>query len=126
MPDSPDESLAGVLRALEGLLLSPAVRGSFARAEALLAADCLEIGSSGCVYDRDEILAALAAAGEVRIEIRDFEARMVSADIALASYRSVKCGPGGGETHALRSSLWRRKGEEWELVFHQGTPVEVR
>jgi ribonuclease HI len=34
----------------------------------------------------------------------------------LATYRATS-----GQRTSLRSSLWRRDGGTWQLVFHQGT-----
>jgi hypothetical protein len=28
-----------------------------------------------------------------------------------------------GAVHSLRSSIWRNRGEQWQMVFHQGTLI---
>jgi Domain of unknown function (DUF4440) len=48
-----------MLRQLEERLLAPDVRGSPAAADARLGDDFVEFGSSGTVYDKASILAAL-------------------------------------------------------------------
>ncbi|NLU42649.1 MAG: DUF4440 domain-containing protein [Firmicutes bacterium] len=53
----------------------------------------------------------------------DFEARQIGPDVVLLTYRAaVRDRDMGRTTWTLRSSLWRRRDDEWQLVFHQGTP----
>jgi hypothetical protein len=30
-----------------------------------------------------------------------------------------------GSRAALRSSIWKRDGDRWQMLFHQGTPTDV-
>ncbi len=122
------EGLAATLRRLEADLLRPKIRGSTVELEARLAPDFLEFGSSGRVYDRAAIVALLAAeTAEGRApasRIEGFSVRLLAADVALATYRSVRAGAEAGPpAGALRSSIWRRGGGAWRMVFHQGTPT---
>lgn len=83
----------------------------------LLSEDFVEIGSTGHVYDRAQMLAVLESAPPREIRIEDFGARLLAPDIALATY----CADG-----SLRSSIWVRGAGEWRIVFHQGTPSSPR
>ncbi len=125
-----DIALAAHLRRLEEEILRPEVRRSRAALEELLAPDFVEIGRSGRVFDREEIVVALAsedagsAASVARVE--DFAVRLLAPGVALATYRSLHEDPASREvpTVARRSSIWRRDADgAWRMAFHQGTPV---
>ena len=120
-----DPDFVAALLALEQELLRPEVRASRAALEALLAADFIEIGRSGRVYDREGIIGALAgeAPGDrAAARIEAFGVRFLAPGIALATYRTVGDGPGGA-AGARRSSIWRRDADgAWRMTFHQGTP----
>jgi len=122
-----DPGLAAHLRRLEEELLRPEVRASRAALEALLATDFIEIGRSGRVYDREGILAALAAEGagatpDLRVE--GFSVRVLAPGVALATYRSMAEDAAGGRPRVtLRSSIWRHEDDRWRMAFHQGTPA---
>lgn len=122
-----DAGLTGHLRSLEEELLRPEVRASRAALEALLAADFVEIGRSGRLYDREAIVAALAAEGGARRDVRveAFSVRVLAPGIALATYRSVgEGGAGASPSVALRSSVWRLEADgAWRMTYHQGTPA---
>jgi hypothetical protein len=110
------ETLAREIRLLEEKLLSREVRASVSELDRLLADDFVEIGSSGRMYSKTEIVRALLAdpnpPGEPRLE--DFRLVTVTPDVALATYRYAK---------SLRSSLWRKEERGWRMLFHQGTPA---
>ncbi len=114
------EALATHLRELENHLLQPSVRENSHAAGDLIAPDFREIGRSGKVYDRTQILDAMVAEPLAeKLVVEAFEARELAPNVVLATYRC-------GET--LRSSIWRMEGERWQIVFHQGTasPKESR
>jgi hypothetical protein len=112
------------IQALEERLLDRRVRASPSLLGELLADDFLEFGSSGRVWTRQEILAALRAEPAVRFTIRDFRVRRVARDAALATYRArAEPGSGGSPQASLRSSLWVWRVDRWQIVFHQGTPT---
>ena len=114
MTDSSE--LVNHLHGLEMRLLDPRVRGSPDLLEDLLAADFVEFGSSGRVYDKPMVVEALRQdpGFDGPRTISDFSARPLSNSIVLVTYRI-------SETGTLRSSIWRRDGERWSMVFHQGT-----
>jgi ribonuclease HI len=119
-----DPELADHLKTREESLLDPAVRRDPARVAALLAEDFQEIGSSGRVWTREQILDLLASEPTQTLSMEDFECRRIAEGVALVCYRSVRIDP---DTHervtALRSSLWTEKSSQWHLRFHQGTRV---
>jgi len=112
-----------VRRAVEGEqdLLRPEVRRSADRAGALLHPGFTEVGASGRLWSRAEILAAMAGElslqGEV-VQVRDLHGQRVADDVVHLTYVTDVAG-----RVARRSSVWRRTGDGWRLWFHQGTPL---
>jgi len=117
-----DEEIGEELRELEERLLQPDFRRSRPAVSALLADDFVEYGSSGRIFDKQQILDLLGSEPEQHIAIAQFEARPLSADIVLVTYRSIRPDrpPEPGATF-LRSSLWVRREGRWQIVFHHGT-----
>ena len=99
--------------ALELSLLDPDVRRSPERVQRLLHPDFREFGLSGA-WDRDAIVAALAADPGTGWSATGVEAREIAAGVVLVTYRAAG---------SLRSSLWVEGPEGWQLRFHQGTPA---
>jgi hypothetical protein len=119
------ESLHEQLRHLEAQLLDPEIRTSPAALDGLLAGDFVEFGSSGHVYDKPQIIASMQRGSGPRYTMRDFQARLLGPGVALATYRSIRSGPGGTPTqHALRCSIWKFEDGRWRVTFHQGTPTQ--
>jgi hypothetical protein len=122
-----DAALRDEIRRLEEHLLDPRVRASRGEIEALLGEEFVEIGSSGRVFDRDAVIAALVDESGVAFALSDFRATRVAADVVFATYRATaRVAPSGTARHSLRSSLWVRRAERWRMVFHQGTPTSVK
>ena len=115
--------LSEVLLELEMGLQDPALRRNAAELEGLLAQDFREFGSSGRVFSRDEIVQALGAETPVRFQMEEFAVEMVSAEVALVTYRARTERAGRPVVFSLRSSLWRWRESAWEMVFHQGTKI---
>jgi hypothetical protein len=118
------DSLELQIRELEERLLDPRVRKEVKEVAALLADDFVEFGGSGKVYDKDKTLHALATETGASHEIQDFRITILGADVVLATYRAVLFDPyDGRDVHSLRSSIWKRVNDRWQIVFHQGTPA---
>jgi hypothetical protein len=108
---------------LEQALLQPEVRRSAARLDDLLADGFREIGSSGRMFTRADILEALPAeSGAAVFSMSDFEIVQLSADVVLATYTVTKT-VDARTTRSLRSSIWQRSAGGWRILFHQGTNV---
>jgi hypothetical protein len=119
------------LLSLEEKVLDPEVRRSRYRVARFLADSFVEIGASGCRYDKPQILDALAAeyldGPPAQREIQDFSARWIAADVAMTLYRIVWRSPSDGmAAHSLRSSAWKILDGRWQMIFHQGTPTAPR
>lgn len=118
-----DERLIQELLKLELELMDPKRRRDPATLAHLLTEDFLEFGKSGRTFNKTEILAAIAnpAAGQIEtLQVEDFQARMLASNCALTTYRINVRAPG---ISSLRSSIWIRSTNGWQMCFHQGTVV---
>jgi ribonuclease HI len=122
MPRDTEDAIAEHLLRNERALLDPAVRRDRARVSALLAADFVEIGSSGRLWTRDEILDSLSVEEFRSQRIEDYTCRQIADGVILASYRTERTDTTTGErSSTLRSSIWTKEPNGWLLRFHQGT-----
>jgi hypothetical protein len=118
-----DTALAAELEALERALHAPQVRAQRERLAALLDEDFSEIGSSGRCYGRDAALQEIPLErAQVLIESDQYAVWVFAEGLAQVRYRCRHHVDGQAQRWVLRSSLWRRHGDGWRMVFHQGTP----
>jgi hypothetical protein len=123
--DAPKESRiteAGILpksiEALERSLLDPYVRQSTEKLNKLIADDFFEFGSSGKVYNKQD---CIKPDEDLRkFVVSNFKIKELSKDVTLATYKTTEDG-----IASLRSSIWKRYGDEWKMIFHQGTKCGV-
>ena len=112
------------IRDLETQILTPKIRASRVTMANMLSDDFIEFGSSGQIYDKEEIIEALACTTMGSSSLQDFSLLHLSANIILATFRVVREGEQEtSSTHSLRSSIWRLENDTWKLVFHQSTLV---
>jgi hypothetical protein len=105
-------------------LLRPAVRRDPNRVAALLTEDFFEIGASGRVWTRDEILDSLVSEAYSAPVIEDFACQQLVKDVVLVTYRAMRSDEETGQRSVtLRSSIWMKKPGKWQMRFHQGTRV---
>lgn len=127
--DSPKESRiteAGILpksiEELERSLLFPSVRQSTDQLNKLIADDFFEIGASGKIYDKKSILSRLpleqndAPLGKVI----NFETYQISENLIRANYTLEE-----KTRRTLRTSIWKRQHNNYQMIFHQGTKCEI-
>jgi hypothetical protein len=82
-----------------------------------------EVGASGRLYSREDVLGIL----EARIakpsteiwETSDAGIRELGADFFLLSYTLMQ-----GKRKTRRTTIWHRVAHSWKAVYHQGTIVE--
>jgi hypothetical protein len=121
-PMEPESALADRIRALEERLLQSDVRNSPQELDRLLANDFVEFASDGRAYDKREVIEALQREDAFRRSLTDFRLRVLADDVAIATFRVIREDVRTGESvQSLRSSIWRRGVNEWQVVFHQGT-----
>lgn len=100
---------------LERSLLTEEVRTDPSRVAALLHPEWCEIGASGRLWSRAELLSSIGPLAEPA-ELELIEAQRPAPDQVLLLWRSITDG-----RSTLRSSLWVRSDTDWVQRFHQGT-----
>ena len=97
--------------------------------ESMLVEDFFEIGASGRLYERERVIETVVDRYErddpgVLNEVEEFAVREIGAHLFIATY--VLHQPDG---HARRTSrratVWTNATGHWQVVYHQGTIVEV-
>jgi hypothetical protein len=119
-----NELVESQLRKLETDLLQPEVRRSPEALSSLLAEEFCEFGSSGRTYTKQAIIDYLPTQSPLGVSIDDFSVTILAAGVALVKYRAARRSQSvPGESISLRSSLWVRRDNRWQMIFHQGTKV---
>ena len=118
----PPAALADYIQELEEQLLRPNTRRSRNALEHLLASDFVEFASDGNAYDKVGVIEALQHESVFLRSISGFRLALLSDDVVLATYQVTRQSADAGEAvSSMRSSIWIRRNERWQLVFHQGT-----
>jgi hypothetical protein len=111
------------LRRREPIFHRPEFLTSQAALEAMTAADFWEVGASGRRYSRDYVLETVAerltdSALKDEWQSEDFHCRELATDVYLLTYTLKQ-----GARTTRRATIWQRRGQDWQAVFHQGTVV---
>lgn len=105
---------------LELELLDPVRRADADRLEALLADDFVEVGRSGRVWQRHDIIAELAAdPSMLDVLVGELAGQLVGPGLVMVRYTTER---DADTVH--RTGWWRREGSGWRCWFHQATIVE--
>lgn len=122
IPKLSDEDKKILLRLEEELWIEE-TRFDIPYMERVLAADFFEFGRSGRTYRREDTLSVPRQSIDAVIPLPDFDARLLTEDIAQVIYNS-KVTYDGVVEKGRRSSIWLRTLNGWVLKFHQGTPYD--
>jgi len=104
---------------LEKELHQPDTRKSKERLHTLLADSFVEFGQSGNVYNKKDIIEHLLESPTVTFHASNFAVKELSSEIVLITYRTEK-----DNMRSLRSSIWQKIDDNWQMIFHQGTPTK--
>lgn len=116
--------LAAHLLDLEHQLQRQDVRADAAALRRLIAEDFVEFGVSGTIWERETVIEALHGESFSPREIRDFRLHPLAEGVVLVTYRGHRFAtPDRPAADSLRSSIWRLHAGQWQMAFHQGTPV---
>ena len=122
-----DPSLADVLKDLEQrepIFHRPEFGVTRRAFEEMTDADFWEVGASGRRYSREYVLNVLtqrhSQPHEDVWETREFHCTRLSADTFMVTYTLVQ----NASRTTRRMSIWRRQGDDWKALYHQGTVVE--
>jgi hypothetical protein len=112
------------LLALEPIFHKPEFGTRRADYAAQTAEDYWEVGASGRIYDREGILDGLVQRGKVPGDenwiVSDVRCRDLGADTYAFTYQLDQ---GGRLTR--RVTIWRRRADGWEALYHQGTLIQA-
>ena len=106
------------LSRLEIELVSPETRANVGRLAELIHDRFEEIGASGRIYNKDELLESLPKQPGPTYELSSFRFEEIGEDHVLLKYESRVAGK-----RALRSSIWVKESGSWKLLHHQATVV---
>ncbi|HEY6447291.1 MAG TPA: DUF4440 domain-containing protein [Acidobacteriaceae bacterium] len=111
------------LRRLEPIFHTSAFGATIEQLDARMASGYFEIGASGRRYSRAFILKTLESrppvdAAEAGWERADFAVQALGPDTFHVTYRLRQ-----GHRITRRSTIWRRNGGAWQILYHQGTIV---
>ena len=117
-----DEHVLCELMAREPIFHRPEWSTARADDERMTAPDYWEVGASGKVYLRDHVLALLehrrlAGLPDEMLEPTGFACRRLGPDCWLLTYHLVQ----GDARRTRRATIWERAGNQWRIVYHQGT-----
>lgn len=114
-----------LLEKLELELLQPKTRKSVERLNELLTEDFLEIGMTGKPFTKKDILEILPKSDGSNYQATDFEAKEIAPNTILLVYKaSVNNTKTGETTQTHRSSIWQKRNDNWQMIFHQGTIIK--
>ena len=80
-----------------------------------------EVGASGRTYEREYVLGELQRRSQLpreKWQATNFACREIATDNYLLTYTLAQ-----GDRLTRRSTIWRRTGSGWKILYHQGTVV---
>ena len=123
-----DEIVSKQVIDLELALLTPEVRRSAQKISELLADDFVEFGMFGKKYTKQDFVESLPNAKEEEFErykALDFEAKEIASDTVLLTYKaSIEFLKTNETIWTLRCSIWQKRVNDWQMIFHQGTVIK--
>jgi hypothetical protein len=108
---------------LEKQLHSFETRSNDQKLATLLGENFFEFGSSGKIWSRKDILERLPSEDQnTLIESSQYQATPLADQVVLVTYVSRRVMKDAPAMEFLRSSVWRKNPNGWQMEFHQGTP----
>lgn len=111
-----------LLEELELTLLSPPGRTDKAVLAKLISDEFTEVGASGAIFGKREVLAALPTEAGVSFHATHLQVKLLSPTVGLVSY-VVTRRSGAQSAASKRCSIWQLNQDQWQLVYHQGTTI---
>jgi hypothetical protein len=108
----------------EPIFHRPELGTTRAHFEAMTAEDFWEVGASGRVYTRQQVLDVLEQRHnnsdykDDPWQTSDFVCRPLSENVFLLTYLLTQ-----GTRKTRRATLWQRSLEGWKILYHQGTAI---
>lgn len=121
------DDLAAFLYNQEIKLLDREFRKSFDQINSILSEDFIEIGSSGRIYNKRQIIDALSEESPDYIyKLENYRIIRLSFEIVLTNYEILKIRDNDPAIRSVRSSIWKLNEGKWRLYFHQGTLFQTK
>lgn len=119
-----NDALTQTLTELEASLHRPEVRRSRQRLDELLHPEFEEVGRSGRSWPREGIIEMLIkGVVDSAVVAQDHKVVELQPGVVLLTYRSAHLqSDGTSASHTLRSSIWVKARDGWQMRYHQGTP----
>lgn len=119
------DSLALEIKQMELTLLHTDMQAQPSLIDELLAEEFEEIGNDGCTQSRQSVVEWLMSKdNQLKWTLEDFRIKCLSNDLVMAIYRTnTKHHMAEKHKGSIRSSIWRRRGDSWEIIFHQATKL---
>ncbi len=118
---SADRSDLETIRNHEQRLLLREVRHSREELEKVLADDFCEVGSSGRLFSRQAIIDTMTSESVRELVMTEFEATVLAEDVVLTTFRILRYIQDQVKASSRHSSVWKKRGDSWWMVYHQGT-----
>ena len=111
---------------LEKELHEPTVRKNRKRLDQLLHDSFTEIGRSGVLFDKNQIMSSLSSESSHSVWSQDYTTQTIDDELVLLTYRSAHVEANMTLSRfSRRASLWRLTGLGWQMIYHQGTPTDA-
>jgi len=113
------------LKTLEVSIHQHEVRTSIEKLKELFHPDFIEIGYSGKTYDFNSILENVPKLpSDFIVWSQCYEYYQYAPNVVQVNYLSANLEEDGSlSRHAKRTSIWVKYSNNWQMRFHQGTPV---
>lgn len=118
------EIIKSYLYELENKLLQTSTNQLLQEITDIFSEDFIEFGSSGSIYNKKQVIVYLQQISTYKTSIENFDINILTENVVLVTYKAEKFDNYKGERiKSLRSSLWKFSDNKWQIVFHQGTPL---
>jgi hypothetical protein len=104
------------LHSLEERLLHPDREANRSELNALLAPEFKEFCTSGRIFNTNQLMHALSNSSARNASMSHFYVTPLGEDAALATYHISTA-----NSTSHHSSIWVKRGDKWQMLFHQGT-----
>jgi glyoxylase I family protein len=124
-----NQEIADRLIEKEMAIVAAQQRGDIGAVGNVLADEFCEIGSSGRMFSKLEILESIRQVKILHCSFEQVRVLPIDDEHAIVTYVSnTKRRYQGEEATArtYRSSTWKKAAGEWRLIFHQGTPLATK
>ncbi|NMP30040.1 nuclear transport factor 2 family protein [Thalassotalea sp. M1531] len=114
------------LRTLEVELHQFETRSNFSRIDQLIHTSFIEIGYSGTVYAKSDILESLLNEAKPTYIVwsQEYQFIELAENIVQVMYKEARLDAQGKlSRHSIRTSIWQKELGNWQVRFHQATPT---